>query len=389
MNAKALREHFLSNGFDIIALAEGENTIIQIVDQFSSKKPNFSKVERIAFRENGKTIITGAKPKKGTKFLDELPYPAIDALPLEVYQKLGIPHAGYPIPGTMFTGIQTSRGCQDKCSFCHISQEKEERDLVGNIGFLKMFSNERVGEDVTRAVNLGVNRIYFEDDNLFFNKKRLMNLTPFLKKPNLTYSLVNGANLRFLVNKKPNGGYIPDDDFINNLADFGLNELVLPFETKSQEMMKKYATGKINSDEMDPLGIVNSVSKAGIEAGSTFLIGFRDESWDSVMQTKAFAKKLLKAGLSRASFAIPVPYPGTIDFEFQMSHSDIKKDFNENLLFYTDNMHVRGKPLFKTEIPPERLQTAVSDFWYEINSNEYTSRTASINLGAGTPYEHK
>ena len=25
----------------------------------------------------------------------------------------------------MFTGIQTSRGCQDKCSFCHISQEKE------------------------------------------------------------------------------------------------------------------------------------------------------------------------------------------------------------------------------------------------------------------------
>ena len=54
-----------------------------------------------------------------------------------------------------------------------------------------------------------------------------------------------------------------------------------------------------------------------------------------------------------------------------MSHSDIKKDFNENLLFYTDNMHVRGKPLFKTEIPPERLQAAVSDFWYDINSNEY------------------
>ena len=185
VNARALREHFLSNGFDIVALGEGEDTIIQIVEEVSSKKPNFSKVERIAYRENGKTIITGAKPKKGTKFIDRLPYPAIDAFPLKVYQKLGIPHAGYPIPGTMFTGIQTSRGCQDKCSFCHISQEKEERDLVGNIGFLRMFSKERVGEDVTRAVNLGVSRIYFEDDNLFFNKKRLMNLAPFLKRTNL------------------------------------------------------------------------------------------------------------------------------------------------------------------------------------------------------------
>ena len=387
VNARSLREHFLSNGFDIIALAEGEDTIIQIVEEVSSKKPDFSKVERIAYRKDGKTVITGAKPKKGTKFLEGVPYPAIDAFPLEVYKKLGIPHAGYPIPGTMFTGIQTSRGCQDKCSFCHISQEKEERDLVGNIGFLKMFSPERVGEDVTRAVNLGVSRIYFEDDNLFFNKKRLMKLGPYLKRPDLTYSLVNGANLRFLVNKLPNGGYIPDDDFINGLAEFGLNELVLPFETKSKEMMDKYATGKYNSDEMDPYGIVNSVRKSGIRAGSNFMIGFRDESWESILETKEFAKDLVKSGLSQAGFHIPVPYPGTLDFEFQMSHSDIKKDFNENLLYYTDNMHVRGKPLFKTEVPGEKLQAAVKDFWLEINSEEYTSKTQSINLGS-TPYDH-
>ena len=58
VNARALREHFLSNGFDIIALAEGEITIIQIADQFSSDKPDYSKVERIAFRKNDKTIIT-------------------------------------------------------------------------------------------------------------------------------------------------------------------------------------------------------------------------------------------------------------------------------------------------------------------------------------------
>jgi len=387
VNARSLREHFLSNGFDIVALAEGEDTIIQIVDEVSSSKPNFLNVERIAFRKDGKTIITGAKPKKGTKFLDGIPYPAIDAFPLEVYKKLGIPHAGYPIPGTMFSGIQTSRGCQDKCSFCHISQEKEERDLVGNLGFLRLFSNERVGEDVSRAVKLGVTRLYFEDDNLFFNKKRLYNLASFLKREGLTYSLVNGANLRFLVNKKPNGGYEVDEDFISNLAGFGLNELVLPFETKSQEMMNKYATGKFNPDEMNPFGIVEKIKKHGIRAGSNFLIGFRDEEWQSVLDTKKFAKELYDAGLSQVGFHIPVPFPGTKDFEFQMSHSDIKKDFNNNLLYYCDNMHVRGKPLFKTKIPAEKLKAAVKDFWLEINSKEYTSKTQSINLES-MPFEH-
>ena len=390
VNARALREHFLSNGFDIIALSEGEQTIIQIVDQFSSGIPDYSQVERIAYRQNGKTIITGAAFKKGTKFIEGVAHPAIDAMPLEVYQKLGIPHAGYPIPGTMFAGIQTSRGCQDKCTFCHISLEKEERDLVGNIGFLRMFSNERVGEDVSRAVKLGVTRIYFEDDNLFFNKKRLFKLAPYLKKEGLTYSNVNGANLRFLVNKV-NNKYETDVEFINLLADFGLNELVLPFETRSKEMMKKYATGKYDPEEMSPLEIINSVKKAGIRAKSNFLIGFRDQSWESILETKEFAKELIAVGLDQVAFAVPVPYPGTLDFEYEMSKPDVRKDFNENLLEYTDNMHVRGRPLFHTKVPAENLSSAVKDFWKELNSPEYVSLTSSQNVTSNisdTPYEH-
>ena len=158
---------------------------------------------------------------------------------------------------------------------------------MGDIGFLRMFSNERVSEDVSRAVNLGVKRLYFEDDNLFFNKTRLTKLAPLLKRDGLTYSNVNGANLRFLV-KKINGVYQPDVEFIDLLADFGLDELGLPFETKSKEMMAKYATGKYDPDEMNPIGILKAVNKTGIRATANFLIGFRDESWESIIETKKF-----------------------------------------------------------------------------------------------------
>ena len=383
VNARALREHFLSNGFDIVALADGERTIIQIVEEVGSSKPDFSKVERIAFRENGKTIITQAPYRKPTKFIDDVPYAAIDAFPLDVYQNLGDQHAGISIshlPGRKFSGIQTSRGCQDKCTFCHISLEKKETDLVGNMGFLRMFSKERMSEDVTRAVNLGVKRLYFEDDNLFFNKKRLHQLAPYLKRDGLKYSNVNGANLRFMVNKI-NNRYETDHEFINMLADFGLDDLMLPFETRSKEMMQKYATGKYDPEEMNPIGILKAIKKAGITARSNFLIGFRDESWESVLATKEFAKILFSEGLDQAAFGIPVPYPGTLDFEYEMTKSDVRKDFNENLFKYTDQMHPRGKPLFQTSVAGDKLHGAVKEFWQELNESKYVNESMVTNLG--------
>ena len=379
VNARSLREHFLMNGFDIVALGDGERTIVQIVEQLSSGKPDYSKVERIAFKDNGKTIITSSQFNRMQKYIDDVPPPALDSLPLDLYQQLGIPHSGDPIPGTKFSAIQTARGCQDKCTFCHISLEKEQRDLVGNIGFLRMFSNERVAADVNQAVDLGITRLYFEDDNLFFNKKRLYELAPHLKRDGLSYASVNGANLRFLV-KKENNRYVVDHEFIKMLADFGLDEFVLPFETKSKEMMKKYATGKYDPDEMDPIGILKAVKKVGIKASANFLIGFRDESWESIVRTKEFAKELIEEGLDSVGFQIPVAYPGTLDFEYQMSKPDLKKDFNENLLEYADGMHTRGLPIFKTKVPGAKLARAVKEFWQELNHSSHVETSKATRV---------
>ena len=384
VNSRALREHFLNNGFDIIALGAGEKTMVQIVYEFSSPKPDYTNVDRIAYRVNGKTITTSEAPRKGTKFIDHLPFPATEAMPLETYANLGIPHWGLPIPGQRFASLQTARGCQDKCTFCHISQEKKEKDLVGDIGFLKLFSKERVGKDVDKLVNLGVTRIYIEDDNLFFNKKRLYELAPYLKRDGLTYSAVNGANLRFLV-KKVNSHYEVDHDFIEMLAGFGLDEFNMPFETASKDMMNKYATGKYDLDEMNPFGILDSVKKNGMRTIATFLIGFRDEPWESVKGTRDFAKELVSRGLDQVGFSIPVPYPGTLDFEYEMSKSDQRKKFNENLLSFTDNMHNRGKPLFHTNVPGKDLVSAVRDFWEELTPQDIKNSISSLNVDASSP----
>ena len=47
--------------------------------------------------------------------------------------------------------------------------------------------------------------------------------------------------------------------------------------------------------------------------------------------------------------------------------------------------------LRRTEVPGEKLTAAVKDFWLELNPNEYTKSTQSINLSKSEdkrPYEH-
>jgi anaerobic magnesium-protoporphyrin IX monomethyl ester cyclase len=378
VNARAMRRHFLSNGFDIVALGDGEQTIVDIVREYGRPNPDFSRVAGISYMKDGRVVdqVAGTLPS-----LDHLPFPAWDAFPLEVYRDLGAPQARVRLnTGIMFAGLQTSRGCQDKCTFCHISEEKLNTDLVGRIGFLRSFSPARIGEEVDRAYALGVRRLYFEDDNLFYNKKRLMELVPYLKRDGLEYSNVNGANLRFLFRKESDGRHVVDTVFIAMLADFGLRELTLPFETHSPEMMKKYASGKFNALEMNPFDVVRALKDVGIELAGNFMIGFRDEPWESVLRTRDYARLVREAGVDGVAFMIPVPYPGTVDFNAVMQDPQARADFDKDPLKYTDNMHWRGKPLFPTVVDGARLATAVREFWYEVNDQNFTGLKNAANV---------
>ena len=382
VNARALREHFLSNDFDIIALGEGEQTIIDIVEEYIQPSSDFRKVGGIAFRQNEQTIITPFPPKKWNKTIDYLPYPDIGCFPLDSYAKLGITHGGRVTPGLKYAAIQTSRGCQDKCTFCHISLEKQDENLVGNIARLRGFSKERVGKDVDNALQLGVTRLYFEDDNLFYNKKRLYDLVPYLKRDGLKYTNYNGANLRFMLKKSSSGkGKLEVDvEFIEALAELGLTEFAMPFESNNPTIISKYASGKFDADTESSVNLVHELKNAGMRLAGGFMIGFRDESWDSVLNTKEFAKLLVSEGLDEVGFRVPIPYPGCLDVEYEMKDEKIKTDFNRDPLAYTDKMVTHGAPLFPTLIPAQKLCDAVHEFWLEINSSDTTITKLENNV---------
>lgn len=371
VNARSLRNLFLGNGFDIIALGEGEEVIVRVVREFGKPNPDFSSITGISYRKGDTVVDIPAGPQDVKSSLDHLPLPAWDALPLDIYHFLETSLGG-SIIREKFTQVQTSRGCQDKCTFCHISWEKANSPLVGKIGFLREFSKERLQQMVRRAVDLGCKRLYLVDENIFYNKRRICQVAPYLRHDGLAFSDTTGANLRFLLRKESNGNFVVDGEFIDVLADFGLEELGLPFETHSAELMRKYASGKYDPDRMDSVAIVHALKKRGITLRGEFMIGFRDEPWESVVRTKELAKKLVQEGLDSAGFQVATPYPGSLDFEEVMKDPVLRETFDRDTLYYTDRMHTRGRPVFPTQVPAARLEAAVHEFWLEVNGASFT-----------------
>jgi radical SAM superfamily enzyme YgiQ (UPF0313 family) len=133
---------------------------------------------------------------------------------------------------------------------------------------------------------------------------------------------------------------------------------------------------------MLPIEIVHALGRAGITMRGTFIIGFADESWESVVRTKDYAKQLRAEGMDSAGFQISTPFPGSVDFENVMRDGSLRDAFNDNLLYYTDRMHTRGAPVFPTRVPPERLEAAVREFWLEVNDAAYVAGKSPKTLAS-------
>ena len=99
---------------DYILKGESEYSFLDLLVTLNSDKPNLTKIDGLAYRQNGDIIVC---PKKVLiENLDELPFPARHLVPIEQYfrinmnQNLSFTKRSLP--------ILTSRGCPYRCTFC-------------------------------------------------------------------------------------------------------------------------------------------------------------------------------------------------------------------------------------------------------------------------------
>ena len=363
INAWSLPNRFLDAGYDAVGLGEGEQLIVDIATAVS-RNETWRNTPGLLHRVNGKNVRSGMP--KTTINLDLLPQPAYHLWPLEKYWEASAPHGGDFPPGMQvkYASIETSRGCPFQCSFCHISTLKEDSE-AGSIGKLRLKSVETVIKDIQTLKSLGVEWLFFEDDSLLAKPKRAFEIFKQIKQEGLNLADVNGINLVHLFKRSENGKLDVNQELLEMMVEAGFKQLVLPFESGSQRIIDKYASGKWNLEAMDVFKLVRKAKEIGLKVPGNFMIGFPDETPEELSATVDLAKRLVQEGLTYASFFIVIPYPGSKLYEEAISHDHLSKDFD------TDVFHW-GNPVMKnTLIPAEKLIRIRKEAWKQVNDPKY------------------
>ncbi|MDY6964996.1 MAG: radical SAM protein [Halobacteriota archaeon] len=254
---------------DIVAVGEGEYTILELADAIEREKP-LDGIKGIIYKENG--TIHRNPPRQFMRDLDELPMPAWDLIDLRKYSSLH-----------MFT----SRGCPHNCAFCY------------NNEFYRCLwrgrSSDKVIEEISYLKSKYKTRWFvFGDDNFTCNKKRLREICNKL--------IVEDLDIQWRCESRVD--YV-NREILGLMKKAGCHVIYFGVESGSQRILDMIDKGITLSKVRDSL---NLCSELGIASSAAFLIGLPTETEEDLAMTKRFSMELPLWGIT---VKIYVPYPGT------------------------------------------------------------------------------
>ena len=301
-----------NEAFDIAAIGEGEETIVDIVEAFINRT-GMEIIPGIALRTD-KGIIT--TPPRITVFdLDLLPIPdhnSVDFLKLnkghvDFSFRYNVPHAN----------LFTSRGCPYKCIYCHNVFGKKFR----------VPSPDRIFSEIkTLYEEHGITSFQIIDDIFNMQPKRALEFFNLIVKNNMqvTFSFPNGVR-----------GDIIDEEMVDAMWDGGVRYMAYAIETGSPRIQKLIQKNL----KLDKIKKAISLSTAkGIVTRGFFMFGFPTETEEDVQMTIDFATS---SDLVLAIFFTVLYFPGTPLYELARSLTDMG---HFNLGLEDDYVSVREGP---------------------------------------------
>lgn len=284
---------------DIAVIGEGEKTFLNIIRNLKSKK--LYSVPGTAMRIRNKIKIN--KLGGYIENLDEIPFPARHLLPMERYLKH--PQNSIANIRAPTTEIITSRGCPFNCIFCSIhtvwGRKWRARSAKNVVDEIESLNNE-----------YGIKEFRFFDDNISWDKKRMIEICDEIIKRNLDikWDTPNGVAIATL-----------DEEVLRKMKHAGYYKIVMGIESGCERILG-FMKKPVNLEHAR--NIIKICNKLGIWTWSTFVIGFPDETKEEINKTIDFAKK---SGLNFATFYIAQPYPGTEMFDIYRKEGLLKKGF--------------------------------------------------------------
>ena len=175
----------------------------------------------------------------------------------------------------------------------------------------------------------------------------------------------------------------PDPEVIDALVSAGFRDIVLPFESSSPRIIKKYASNKWNIQRSNVTDLIKECKKAGLRVAGNFMIGYPDESKEEIMSTISYAKDRMSDGLDASNFFLVMPLPGTPLFDHAVKNGNLPKKYNP------DRMHWQKANMKNTKVPPEELEAIRDTAWEDINRPEFRKYKKTMIVDKNTGEVHK
>lgn len=239
---------------------------------------------------------------EGVGEMEKHPFPAYDLLPRNKYFSLTYSRK------RPFATLITSAGCPNRCNFCLIGGATVERGY-GNTWRFK--SAGKIFEEIKYLLGLGIKSIYFFDETFTAQKERVLDLCEMIKKEGLKFEWSCNGRVDTL-----------DEPTIKIMKTAGCWNIMFGIECGSEGLLEDANKG---TTLKKALAAVEACKKNGIMVSASFVIGFPNESWETVRQTLKIAKKISPF---RAQFVILTPYPGTRLYDEVKEKGLLEKDYS-------------------------------------------------------------
>jgi radical SAM superfamily enzyme YgiQ (UPF0313 family) len=191
-----------------------------------------------------------------------------------------------------FVTVLTDFGCPFQCRFCVYSE----------IGY-RTGDLDGVFTEIEYIRSLGVRELFFKDQTFCIDRKRGDAICRFMIDRGMGFSWTC-----FLRVTQAN------PDFLSLIKEAGCHTVIFGAETASQDDLDKY---RKQTSINDTRRAIRSAREAGIRSVCTFILGFPDESKESIENTIRFA---LELDPDYAAFNIFVPKTESIGFDSSLEH---------------------------------------------------------------------
>ncbi len=311
-----LAHRYLKAGSDIdaICIGEGEQTILELVQELGNKDPDLGKVDGVAWF-NGEEMVRN-RSRKLIHDLDTIPLPAYDLLPMHLYGRSRYLFS----PGG--STIHHSRGCVSKCSFCAWWTTMADRhyDSDGKAVLRPRWRSKSVG------------RVFEELEILYhrYGKRGYVwvdeswNIDPKFNDAFADEMLRSGMKTKWFAFMRADC-IVRDEKkgILEKLIRSGLSHILIGVERAEDDTLsmldKRFYTGGVAREALD----IFKRRYPDVFVQATFIVGVKDESPESLQKQLDMAKSI---DVDFPAFHPITPVPGTPIFDEAIREGHITED---------------------------------------------------------------